>query len=84
MPGCVDYGGRLPDDAAYRPFPTPLIVDAEIDPIVVNEPRGDASSVKASFIYIVQSASRSHRRRGDRGFCAGSRSTRPITFTSAR
>lgn len=61
-------------------------VDAEIDPIVVNEPRGRrrGSSVKAPFIYIVQSASRSHRSRARARACSRRRTCVPITFTLRR
>lgn len=43
-----------------------IVIDGQVDLIVVNESEEGRSSVKASFIYIMQSASRSHRRQDDR------------------
>ncbi|KYQ57657.1 Protein neuralized [Trachymyrmex zeteki] len=72
MPRCVDYNAvyyiRLYAACSYSFLL--IVTDAEIDSIVVNEwaRREGSSSVKASFIYIMQSASRSHRRRDDLDF----------------
>lgn len=89
MPRCVDYNAvyyiRLYAACSYSFLL--IVTDAEIDSIVVNEwaRREGSSSVKASFIYIMQSASRSHRRRDDLAACSRRRvfcSTASITFTS--